>query len=140
MVRYLAIVDANKCVGCQLCMLACTSRFGYAGLNKSAIRVKSSGGFERGFAVIVCRQCKDPPCARVCPVDALTVKESGGVTLNPNACIGCGRCFEVCDIGAVMWDTERMKPIICVACGYCVNFCPHGVLALREAKPNEKLG
>ncbi len=140
MVKHLVIVDSNKCVGCQLCMLACTSRFGYAGLNKSAIGVRSLGGFERGFTVVVCRSCEDPPCARVCPVDALTVKEGGGVTLNPNKCIGCGHCFDACDIGAVMWDPERMKPIICVDCGYCVNFCPHKVLALEEVKHDGRMG
>lgn len=133
MIKRLAVVDANKCVGCQLCMLACTSRFGYAGLNKSAISVRSLGGVERGFTVIVCRSCRDPPCARVCPVEALTVKDGGGVTLNSSKCIGCGHCVNACDIGAVMWDSEWMKPVICVGCGYCASFCPHGVLKLEEA-------
>jgi len=115
-------------------MLACTSRFGYAGFNKSAIKVRSLGGFERGFTVITYKACIDPPCARACPVDALSRKEGGGVILDPNKCIGCGYCVDACDIGAVMWDSEWMKPIICVDCGYCVNFCPHGVLALEQVR------
>jgi len=130
--RRLVVVDANRCVGCQLCVYACTNRFGYAGLSKSAIFVRSAGGVERGFVVIVCRACKDPPCARSCPVGALSLRSGGGVVLNPNKCIGCGNCVEACDIGAVMWDSELEKPVICTHCGYCVSFCPHGVIALEE--------
>jgi len=29
------------------------------------------GGMERGFTVVVCRACNDPPCAKVCPTGAL---------------------------------------------------------------------
>ncbi|MHC1586215.1 MAG: 4Fe-4S dicluster domain-containing protein, partial [Candidatus Hecatellaceae archaeon] len=69
-VRRLRVVEVDLCVGCQCCMFACNRRFGEAGLSKSAIRVRSAGGFERGFVVQVCRACEDPPCARVCPVEA----------------------------------------------------------------------
>ncbi|RLF10989.1 MAG: [Fe-S]-binding protein, partial [Thermoprotei archaeon] len=55
-------------------MFACTRRLGYAGLGKSAIKIRSAGGVERGFVVIVCRACPDPPCAKVCPVDAITLR------------------------------------------------------------------
>ena len=130
--KRLVVVDANRCVGCQLCVYACTNRFGYAGLSKSAIFVRSAGGVERGFVVVVCRACKDPPCARSCPVEALSPRSGGGVILNPNRCIGCGNCVEECDIGAVMWDSGLEKPVICTHCGYCVGFCPHGVIALEE--------
>ena len=130
--KRLVVLDVNKCVGCGLCMLACSRRFGYAGYNKSAIWVRSAGGFERGFTVIVCRACKDPPCARVCPVNALTPRQGGGVILNPAKCIGCGTCVKACDIGAVLWDPQWNKPSICTHCGYCVDFCPHNVLALEE--------
>ncbi|MCX8176661.1 MAG: [Fe-S]-binding protein, partial [Candidatus Bathyarchaeota archaeon] len=66
-VKRLVSVDVDLCVGCQCCMFACNRRFGEAGISKSAIRVVSAGGVERGFVVIVCRACLDPPCARVCP-------------------------------------------------------------------------
>lgn len=133
-INRLAVVDSERCVGCQLCMFACNRRFGDGGLAKSAIRVRSVGGIERGFVVVVCRACPDPPCASVCPTDALIRRKGGGVILSAAECIGCGNCVEACPFGAVLWDVEENKPVICVHCSYCVKFCPHGVLAM-EVKP-----
>lgn len=130
--RRLVVLDYDKCVGCWLCMLACSRRMGEVGVGKSAILVRSAGGVERGFTIIVCRACMDPPCARVCPTGALRKKQGGGVVLDQNKCIGCGLCREACIIGAVMWDPVLNKPVICVHCGYCVDYCPHGVLGVEE--------
>ena len=127
----LSVVDVDLCVGCQCCMFACTRRFAEAGISKSAIHVKSAGGFERGFVVSVCRACPDPPCMRVCPVDALSKRDGGGVILKPHKCIGCGNCVEACTISAIFWDEQNKKPVICVYCGYCANYCPYGVLKLE---------
>lgn len=132
--KRLAVLDANRCVGCQLCMFACSSRLGFTGLEKSAIRVMSSGGVERGFTVVVCRACNDPPCARACPEDALIQRPGGGVILKPEKCVGCGHCVEACDIGAIRIDEDLQKPIVCVYCGYCAQFCPHKVIALEEVE------
>ena len=96
--KRLEVIDSERCVGCQLCMFACNRRFGSGGLAKSAIRVRSTGGIEKGFVVVVCRACKDPPCAKTCPVDALRLREGGGVILDSSKCIGCGRCVEACPI------------------------------------------
>ncbi len=128
----LAVVDSEKCVGCQLCMLACTRKFNEAGFGKSAILVRSLGGFERGFTVIVCRACKDPPCAKACPEDALVPREGGGVTLIKDKCVGCKLCVEACPIGAIFWNEEENKPIVCMYCGYCARYCPYGVIALEK--------
>lgn len=135
--KRLVIKDPGLCVGCQLCMYACARRFPDAGLAKSAIRVRSVGGFERGFVVIVCRACPDPPCAKVCPTDALIRRKGGGVILNPSLCIGCGNCVEACPFGAIQWDITLDKPVICAHCGYCVDFCPHDVLGLEEVDNDE---
>ena len=130
--KKLDIIDADRCVGCLSCVFACARRYGEGGYDRSAIAVRSAAGVEKGFVVIVCRACMDPPCAKVCPTNALVAKKGGGVFLNPNKCIGCGFCRNACPIGAVMWDEAANKPIICVQCGYCVDFCPHGVIGIVE--------
>src|SRR3990172_5034249 len=124
----LAVVDADKCVGCQSCMFACVRFQNEGGLAKTRISVKSSGGMSQGFMVIVCRGCEVPSCAKVCPTDALTPKKGGGVILDPTKCTGCGHCVSACPLVAVFWDDETNKPHICTSCGYCVKYCPHQVL------------
>ncbi len=128
----LAVVDTDRCVGCQSCMFACSRMHGDAGLASTCIGVRSVGGMEHGFSIVVCRACYDPPCARVCPTDALVPRRDGGVRLDASKCIGCGYCREACVIGAVFWDSESNKPMICIHCGYCVKYCPHGVLKLEK--------
>ncbi|MBA7643706.1 Tetrathionate reductase subunit B [subsurface metagenome] len=128
----LAVEDTERCIGCQSCMFACSRRQGEAGVARTSIGVRSVGGMERGFVVVVCRACDDPPCAKVCPTDALKPRKGGGVRFDITKCTGCGYCREACLIGCVFWDDEINKPMICVHCGYCVQFCPHGVLRLEK--------
>ena len=130
--KRLSVVDADKCVGCQCCMFACNRRFAEAGLSRSAIHVKSTGGFERGFVVVVCRACLKPPCTKVCPTDALTPRDGGGVQLNIKKCIGCQNCVKECPFGAIFFDESASKPIICVYCGFCEKYCPYNVIKLES--------
>ena len=130
----LEIINTERCVGCQNCMFACTRRQGVAGLAKTCIGVKSIGGMKRGFTVVVCRACEDPPCVKICPTGSLTPKPGGGVRFDTTKCTGCGNCRDACIIGAVFWNDETNKPMICVHCGYCVQFCPHGVLGLEKGR------
>jgi Fe-S-cluster-containing dehydrogenase component len=132
--KRVAIVDVDLCVGCQSCMFACNRRFGEAGLSKSAIHITSAGGFERGFVVIVCRACDDPPCAKVCPTNALKKRKYGGVILDSDKCIGCQNCVQACDIGAIFWDKESVKPVVCTYCGICIDYCPYGVIEIESVK------
>ena len=130
----LKVVDTALCVGCQSCMFACSRRSGQGGLSKSCIYVRSAAGMENGFVVIVCRACPNPPCMRVCPVEAIDSVEERGVKVRLSACIGCGKCAEACIIGAVQWDDETNKPMICNQCGICSDYCPHGVLEVLGRK------
>jgi len=128
MATRLNISDSERCVGCQCCMFACARRFGEGGLAKTCIGIRSVGGMERGFVVLVCRACADPPCAKVCPEDALTPR----VTLDTDKCLGCRLCETACPIGCVFWDEGANKPMICSHCGICAGYCPHQVLKSEE--------
>ncbi len=130
----LKVVDAERCVGCQSCMFACARLHGEAGLAKTCIEVRSIGGMERGFTVVTCKACENPPCAKVCPTGALAEKEGAGVRIDFDKCNGCGFCKSACIIGAVYWNDENNKPMICSQCGYCTKYCPHGVLEWEKVK------
>ena len=132
MARRLSVKDVERCVGCQLCMFACTRRTGAGGTADSRIGIRSAGGMRKGFVVITCRACPDPPCARACPTDALSVREGGGVLFNESTCVHCRRCVEACPFRAVFWNEETAEPLVCVYCGICAHFCPHDVLAHEE--------
>lgn len=132
MAKRLSVIDIDRCVGCQSCVFACTRRMGQGGTSESRITVHSAGGMRRGFVVVVCRACADPPCAQVCPTDALRPREEGGVRFESRLCIGCEHCVEACPLGAVFWDAEQGKPQICIYCGYCAPYCPYDVLALEQ--------
>ncbi len=129
--KRLIIKDIEKCVGCGMCMYACSRRKGEAGIDSSGILAVSLSGFERGATVIFCNACKEPPCVQVCPTNALRPRKGGGVVYNEKNCIACGNCINACTIGAI-FRRSNGKPAVCIHCGYCVNYCPHNVLAFEE--------
>jgi len=103
-------------------------------LNKSAIKVRTTGGMSSQFIAIVCLGCLEPACMEVCPSQALERRQGGGVMLKPEKCIGCRLCETNCSMRAVNFDEETSKPIICRHCGTCARFCPHDCLQMMEAE------
>jgi molybdopterin-containing oxidoreductase family iron-sulfur binding subunit len=56
-------------------------------------RCRKKGFF---YMPVQCHQCKNPPCVKVCPVDA-TWQESDGITvIDYDWCIGCRYCEAAC--------------------------------------------
>lgn len=131
--KQLIIENDENCVGCGLCMYACARRLGEVGIRSSGILATSKSGFERGAKIIVCRACGDPPCAAVCPTEALTPKDGGGVSYHEGRCTGCENCIYACAIDAIS-KKEDGKIAICIHCGYCEDYCPHGVLSYKEVE------
>ena len=62
---------------------------------------------EKYYLPVQCQQCENPPCTKVCPVEA-TWKESDGITvIDYNWCIGCRYCMAACPYEARRFNFSK---------------------------------
>lgn len=55
------------------------------------------------------------------------------VTINKDACIGCGACVGVCPTNALSMDDDNKSQCdeaTCIDCGACVSTCPTEAISL----------
>ncbi len=133
--------DAERCVGCDICELACSwEKEKVFNPNKSRIRAMRLEQV-RNMAM-TCRTCLDAACVTACTRKALRQSsETGVVTLDEEKCDGCGWCVEACKYGAVTLHPTTRKALICDACQgkpECVQVCPEGALSL-SGKSDDKI-
>jgi Fe-S-cluster-containing dehydrogenase component len=109
-------------------------------LGHAALRVKTTppptaGGSGGNFIIVMCRACSEPICFEACEYGAMRKRPGGGVIINEQKCVGCGKCAEACPINAIFMDPSRKKAVVCIHCGECVQWCPHNILIKEEVKP-----
>lgn len=68
----------------------------------------------------------------------------GGMVPQPGPdCVQCGRCAQVCPVGAINpADAREVDAGKCISCMRCVKLCPHGVRKVKQellAAVGEKL-
>ncbi|MDI6819838.1 MAG: 4Fe-4S dicluster domain-containing protein [Candidatus Hodarchaeaceae archaeon] len=125
--------DPEKCTGCRACELVCSgSHERVFGPGRARIRVVRE---EPAVDIaITCRQCSNPPCAKVCPVNAIRKLRTGLVEVDSGRCIGCALCVEACPFGAIsLLDGKAIKCDLCGGSPACVKQCMPG--ALRFVAP-----
>jgi MinD superfamily P-loop ATPase len=55
--------------------------------------------------------------------------------IDPDMCISCNKCFEVCRFDAIKpGNPYEVIPIACEGCNYCIHVCPVEAIHSEEAK------
>ena len=95
--RFIAI-NPNRCIACGTCRAECAEGHRNAGLlDEPRLALYESRDV---VASVTCHHCSGAPCARVCPVDAITICDDGCVRVDEHVCIGCKLCAVTCPFGA----------------------------------------
>lgn len=61
---------------------------------------------------VLCNQCAQPACVRVCPTAATWKREDGVVMMDWHRCIGCRYCMAACPYGSRSFNWSDPRPHI----------------------------
>jgi len=119
MPKWSMVIDLDKCVACQGCSIACRAENNtpvvepeQAEMGRSILwndvfpnpinPTKDTGEYphvQTRYMTRPCLHCENPPCVKVCPVQATYKDEEGLVRQNYARCIGCRFCTVACPYG-----------------------------------------
>ena len=130
-VEFAYALDLGRCIGCRKCVHACVAENNQSRSPEiQYIRVlempRGTVDVEKGnhhydrptvpddnhfYMPVQCHQCANPPCVKVCPVEA-TWQEADGITvIDYDWCIGCRYCEAACPYWARRFNfTEPQLP------------------------------
>jgi len=115
------VIDTRKCAreeGCRDCIDACHSGHNVPHIADPEEEVKwiwkehldevfperinayTDEAVRERETLVLCNNCDDPPCVRVCPTQATWKREDGPVMMDMHRCIGCRYCIVGCPYGA----------------------------------------
>ena len=139
------VCDPALCSGCLACVTACMDQH-YEETQGDAVsprlyekRVPSRTGMTC-YVTRSCHHCKDAPCVRACPAEALYTDERGFVIPRREACVGCRACAGACPYDVPRFDGMG-KLVKCDGCATrvarglepaCVRICALGALRMED--------
>ena len=100
--KWVMVIDLASCDGCGTCTVAC-SKMHFVPPDRQwikVLRMQDAAETAPYFFPQPCYHCDNPPCTKVCPVDATFKREDGVVLIDNERCIGCRFCMAACPYGA----------------------------------------
>ncbi|MCC6969526.1 MAG: 4Fe-4S dicluster domain-containing protein [Phycisphaerales bacterium] len=115
-VEFAYALNLSRCIGCRKCVHACVAENNQSRSPEiQYIRVvemprgtldleKGNHHYERPkvpdaahfYLPVQCHQCANPPCVKVCPVEATWQEPDGITVIDYDWCIGCRYCEAAC--------------------------------------------
>lgn len=107
--KFVMVIDEAKCDGCAKCTEAC-QKMHHTEPDREWIKVykmKDSEATAPYFFPKPCYHCDNPPCTKVCPVNATFKRQDGIVLIDNQRCIGCRSCMAACPYSSRFFNWSR---------------------------------
>jgi len=110
--KFVMVVDLSRCKDARKCISAC-QKWHYRPEDREWLTVKLMRDSENAppyWFPKQCFHCDNPPCVKVCPVDATYKRQDGLVLIDNERCIGCKFCMAACPYSTRVfnWNEPEM--------------------------------
>ena len=117
--KFVMVIDLSKCRNARECMKICQHKHQLRPdqYHLNVLKMKNSEFSSDYFMPKQCQHCDNPPCVKVCPVEATFKRTDGIVLVDNERCIGCRFCIAACPYSArtFNWfdpiDAEKYKDV-----------------------------
>lgn len=109
--RFVMVVDLALCKNARKCVTACQKHH-YRPEETEWLTVKLMKDSDDGAPYWFpkqCFHCDNPPCVKVCPVNATFKRQDGLVLIDNERCIGCKFCMAACPYSTRVFNWEEPK-------------------------------
>lgn len=100
--KFVMVIDLARCANARKCVEGCQTMH-HKAPPVEWIKVKQmqeSAATAPYWMPQPCFHCDNPPCTKVCPVDATFKRQDGIVLIDNERCIGCRFCMAACPYNA----------------------------------------
>lgn len=111
--RFVMVIDLSRCKNLRKCHDAC-DKMHHCGPDKEFLKVlkmQDNALASPYWQPTMCFHCDEPPCVKVCPVDATYKRSDGIVLIDTDRCIGCRFCMVACPYSARTFDWKEPEPL-----------------------------
>ena len=107
--KFVMVIDLGKCKNARKCITAC-QKMHHLPEEKEWLQVKLMQDSDHAapyWFPKTCFHCDDPPCVKVCPVDATFKRSDGLVLIDNDRCIGCKFCMAACPYSTRVYNWDE---------------------------------
>lgn len=107
--KFVMVIDLARCKNLKRCQVSC-NHVHHVHPGQSWIKVYSMLESEHAapfWQPTTCMHCDEPPCVKVCPVDATFKRQDGIVLIDSDRCIGCRFCMAACPYSTRVFNWEE---------------------------------
>ncbi len=105
---FVMVIDLARCKNLKKCQSAC-NHMHHVHPGQNWIKVHPMQDSEHTASYwqpTTCMHCDEPPCVKVCPVDATFKRQDGIVLIDSDRCIGCRFCMAACPYSTRVFNWE----------------------------------